>query len=69
MMRDQIRQSVLAAGRTVPERDRSGAGALAAVLFLVLAGSLAWAPAASASPAGPVCRRTRAGWPTRRGAC
>ena len=49
MMRDQIRQSVLAGGRTVPERGRSGAGTLAAALVLVLAGSLAWTSAASAS--------------------
>ena len=51
MMRDQIRQSVPAAGRTVAECGRSGGGALAAALFLVLAGSLAWTPAASASAA------------------
>ena len=49
MMRDQIRQSVPAAGRTVAECGRSGGGALAAALFLVLAGSLAWTQIGRAS--------------------
>jgi sugar lactone lactonase YvrE len=48
LSRRQPDPSVLATGQTVVERGRSAAGALAAALFLVLAGSLAWAPAASA---------------------
>jgi YVTN family beta-propeller protein len=67
MMRDQIRQSVLAGGRTVPERGRSGAGTLAAALVLVLAGSLAWTSAASASAgrAGRPAHASRVADPAR----
>ena len=59
MRDDQIPDSDPAAGRTPAGRGRRRNGTLAAALFLALAGTVAWVPAASAS-AGQASRPTHA---------